>query len=326
MKFLAVDVGGSSTRATIVEADGTCVGFGTAGRGNPTSSSATDAVTAIVAATQTATAQAGCALAGLAAGTLGIAGGAGDAGVSLRGELRRAGLPAQLTFESDLLVAYHSGTLAAAGYGLVAGTGAAAVRIRDAHVEATCDGLGWLLGDRGSGFWIGHRAVLAATSALDQRGPTTVLVDLVLAKLGLQQTPERTNGGRSLALRQAVDAIYRLRPVELAHFAPLAFEAAAGSDDTATQIIADASDALAATLRAVVVPDIAGPLVLGGGILSRQPSVAQSIARHFDFVDTQIVTVHDGVVGAAVLALRRGGAPVDDTVFGRVQATLAELR
>ena len=86
------------------------------------------------------------------------------------------------------------------------------------------------------------------------------------------------------------------------------------------------SDALAATLCAVVVPDIPGPLVLGGGILSRQPSVAQSIARHFDFVDTQIVTVHDGIVGAAVLALRRGGAPVNDTVFGRIQATLAALR
>ena len=37
------------------------------------------------------------------------------------------------------------------------------MRVRGGQIEATCDGLGWLLGDGGSGFWIGHRAVLAAT-------------------------------------------------------------------------------------------------------------------------------------------------------------------
>jgi glucosamine kinase len=327
MKYLAVDVGGSSTRAAIVEADGTCVGYGTAGSGNPTSSSAADAVAAIVAATRTATAQAGSTRVGLAAATLGIAGAAGDTGAPLRDELISAGLPDQLTFESDLLAAYYSGSLSAEGYALVAGTGAAAVRVRGGQIEATCDGLGWLLGDGGSGFWIGHRAVLAATSALDNRGPATVLVDLVLAKLGLRRTAERANGGRSLALRQAVDAIYRLRPVELAQFAQLAFEAATDGDDAAVEIIADASEALAATLRAVVVPDIAGPLVLSGSILSRQPSVARSVVRHVDSVDdSQVVTVPDGIVGAAVLALRCGGVPVDETVFGRVQSSLATLR
>ncbi len=254
MKYLAVDVGGSSTRATIVDEDGTCSGYGRAGSGNPTSSSPADAVAAVVTAMHAAAAGAGIAPADVAAGVLGIAGAAGDTSGSLRVDLIRAGLPERLTFESDLLVAYYSGSLAAHGYALVAGTGAAAVRLRSGQIEATCDGLGWLLGDGGSGFWIGHRTLLAVTNALDDRGPPTALVDSVLAELGIERTSERGVGGRLTALRRVVDAVYSMRPVELARFAPLAFEAEALGDDVARQIVADAADALAATLGAVVVP------------------------------------------------------------------------
>ena len=240
MKYLAVDVGGSSTRAAIFEEDGRCIGFGKAGSGNPTSFDTATAVTAILDAAQAAIAKAGSKLGDLAGGVVGIAGAAGDTGPPLRVELIRAGLPERLQFESDLLVTYQSGSLAPEGYALVAGTGAAAVRIRGGRIEATCDGLGWLLGDGGSGFWIGHRAVLAATSSLDDRGPPTVLGDLVLSRLGVERTSERGPDGRLVGLRRAVDAVYRLRPVELASFAPLAFEAEALGDDVGCRIVAEA--------------------------------------------------------------------------------------
>jgi N-acetylglucosamine kinase-like BadF-type ATPase len=119
-----------------------------------------------------------------------------------------------------------------------------------------------------------------------------------------------------------------MRPVELARFAPLAFEAEAHGDDVARQIVVAAGDALAATLGAVTVPDIRGPLVLSGSILSRQPSVADRVVRSFDAIDgdPHVIIVPDGLVGAAVLALRHGAVPVDDTVFARVQTSLAALR
>ena len=59
MNYLAVDVGGTSTRAAVVAADGSCLGYGTAGSGNPTSFDTVTAVTAIVAATRTAMAAGG---------------------------------------------------------------------------------------------------------------------------------------------------------------------------------------------------------------------------------------------------------------------------
>jgi glucosamine kinase len=328
MKYLAVDVGGTSTRAVIVEADGTCVGYGTAGSGNPTSSGPAAALSSILTAARAATDQSGLTAAHLTAATVGIAGAGGATGPKLHAELVGAGLSANLTLEPDLLVAFHSGSIAGAGYALVAGTGSAAVRVRGGRIEATCDGLGWLLGDGGSGFWIGHRAVLAASSALDDRGPSTALVDLVLADLGIAKTGARDPSGRPSALQHLVSAVYQLRPVELARFAPLVFEAEAAGDDVARQIVDAAADALAATLAAVVVPDIAGPLVLSGSVLSRQPSVAGRIVESVRLSghDPKVVTVTDGLVGAVVLALRRAGVTVDDGVFARIQASLATLR
>lgn len=325
MKYLAIDVGGTSTRAVVVGEDGTCVGYGRAGSGNPTSSGTDNAVAAIVEASRCAMAHAGSAPAQIGAGVVGIAGANAETAEWLRVEVAKAGVPERLTFEADLLVAYLSGSLAADGYAIVAGTGAAAIRVRGGQIEAICDGLGWLLGDAGSGFWIGRRAVLAATRALDRRGPATLLTDLFTAQLGIEQIAERAPSGRGIALDQVVRAVYQMRPVDLARFAPLVFEAAEHGDEMALQIVADAAQALAATLAAVAVADISGPLVLGGSILSQQLAIAERVVRSLhDPAD--VITVSDGLAGAAVLALRHGGVDVDDTVFARIHASLSTLR
>jgi N-acetylglucosamine kinase-like BadF-type ATPase len=270
----------------------------------------------------------GLAAGDLAAATVGIAGAGGATGPRLHADLVDAGVSANLTLEPDLLVAFHSGSIAGSGYALVAGTVSAAVRVRDGRIEATCDGLGWLLGDGGSGFWIGHRAVLAASSALDDRGPPTALVGLVLADLGIDVTTSRDSSGRRSALQDLVGAVYQLRPIELAGLAPLVFEAEAAGDEIARRIVEEAADALTTTVAAVVVPDIAGPLVLSGSVLSKQPTVAARIVETVrrSGHDPTVITVTDGLVGAVVLALRRAGMAVDEAVFARIQSSLATLR
>lgn len=49
--FLAVDAGGTSTRSVLVTADGACLGYGTAGGGNPISSGTERAASAVITAT-----------------------------------------------------------------------------------------------------------------------------------------------------------------------------------------------------------------------------------------------------------------------------------
>jgi N-acetylglucosamine kinase-like BadF-type ATPase len=271
------------------------------------------------------------------AAVAGIAGAGTPAGAPLRQALAAAALP-EIAFEPDVLATYHSGTLAADGYAVVAGTGAIATRIRNSRIEVTCDGLGWLLGDGGSGFWIGRRVVRAAASALDGRRPMSALVDLVLAELGTAAGPargddrrgddRRGDDGRPLALRQLLDAVYQREAVELAKFAPLAFAAATRGDEAARQIVSDAADALATTMSTIVSPDVVGPVVLGGSILSRQRAIADAVvaAAQRCGVAGPVSTVPDGMVGAAVLALRRRGVTVDEVVFTRIHSSLAALR
>jgi glucosamine kinase len=327
VSYLAVDVGGTATRAVVVERDGRCTGYGKAGRGNPTSAGSADAAAAIVAASTAALEAAGRRSDDLVAAVAGIAGAGTPAGAPLRQALAAAALPA-IAFEPDVLATYHSGSLAADGYAVVAGTGAVASRIRDSKIDITCDGLGWLLGDGGSGFWIGRRVVRAAASALDGRRPMSTLVDLVLAELGTDAEPEAGEHGRPAALRRLLDAVYQREPVELARFAPLAFAAAARGDGAARQIVSDAADALATTMATIAAADVVGPIVLGGSILSQQPAIADAVvaAAQRCGVAGPVSTVPDGMVGAAVLALRHGGATVDEAVFARIQSSLAALR
>jgi N-acetylglucosamine kinase-like BadF-type ATPase len=61
-----------------------------------------------------------------------------------------------VVLEHDLLGVFHSGTAALDGYALIAGTGTVAARIRGGQLDRVVGGRGWLLGDAGGGFWIGH--------------------------------------------------------------------------------------------------------------------------------------------------------------------------
>ena len=365
---LAIDAGGTSTRAVLVAPDGTCVGYGRAGGGNPVSwgpeAAARSVAEAVAAAVEggrsrgylppadagavrlpgpAVMAMAGSSAAPAADGWTGVLAGAGVAADSVR-------------YESDLLATFCAGTAELHGYAVVAGTGSSAVRVIDGAVDGTTDGLGWLLGDGGSGFWIGHRAVRAALAAMDGRGAVTTLSELVLDALGIPEDVGVAPGGRPERLGLAVDALYRMRPVELSRFAVLAMAAAAAGDRVAAGILAEAERRLVDSLSAVHLPGHDGPVVLGGGIARRLPgfdavvvevvrswsgdplgdvsvpedatSVVGSGAPSVVVVGSgapSVVVVEDGSVGAGVLALRHAGFAVDHAVFGRLSTSVAEL-
>jgi glucosamine kinase len=326
--LVAVDAGGSSTRAVVLDSAGRCLGLGTAGSGNPVSSSPEGVALALGDAVRQATVSAGAPPASIAIAVVAMAGArsvlsAADPGHGgIAAGLQAAGVAAPFIVESDLLAMFCTGSAALEGHALVAGTGAAAIRVRDGGVEAVSDGTGWLLGDDGSGFWIGHRVVRAVVAALDGRGPSTGLTPLVLDRLGIVGTGE----SRPTSLSRLTEIVYGMRPVQLARFAPLAFTV--GDDEVAGAIVEGASQALARSLAAVVDNELDGPLVLGGSVLLHQESVASAVETSFRRQGGAgaVVRVADGVAGAAALALRHGGVDVDDAVFARIGASLADLR
>ena len=115
----------------------------------------------------------------------------------------------------------RTGCVVAAGTGVVTLAAGATKAVR-------VDGWGWILGDAGSGFWIGRRAIDMALRAYDGRGPETALLDLVradfgdpaLAYLALQADPRRV--ARTAAYARKVDAL-------------------AATDQVAAQVLRDAA-------------------------------------------------------------------------------------
>src|SRR5690606_32162851 len=87
------------------------------------------------------------------------------------------------------------------------------------RLERIVDAAGWLLGDLGSGYWLGHRAAMAVAAELDGRGERTALTPAVLDALAIERVDARSADSRPLDLRRVIDAVYDRRPIESAGFA-----------------------------------------------------------------------------------------------------------
>nr|BFE68804.1 hypothetical protein GCM10020092_021050 [Actinoplanes digitatis] len=188
----------------------------------------------------------------VAAGVVGVAGAAVTAdpriAAAFADEWAATGLNCPVTVVGDAVTAFAAGTAAPSGAVLIAGTGAVAARIGDRRVCRTADGLGWLLGDEGSGLWLGLRAVRAAARAWT--GPVVPAA----SPPGSPNTPRWTPatpwcGGPVVE-----------PPAAFAELAPLVCAAVAAGDPLAERLTAEAAARLVATLAELGPAD--GPVVL----------------------------------------------------------------
>ncbi|WP_406120912.1 N-acetylglucosamine kinase [Streptomyces sp. NBC_00989] len=231
-----------------------------------------------------------------------------NARAALTAALERLGIPAaRLRVCSDIEAAFASapGT-PADGLALVAGTGAVALRITDRRSTATVDGDGWLLGDDGSGFWIGRSAVRAALRMADGRGPTTVLAGSVGQALGVPDGELPTGGDWSHAHREAyrmhvLPAVMAELPIRLARFAPLVVEAAGEKDAVAEALLDEAADQLTDTVRALE-PGPGERIVATGGLLGPEGPLTAPLTARLHALGLTLDWVPDGCRGAVALA------------------------
>ena len=323
--LLAIDVGGSTSRATLVDTSGRCLGQGRNRGGNPASNTPEQAASAIISAVEDAVADAGGGPLDIALALIALAGPRAHVAQSrLEEAFRAVGLSGPLVFAGDLEAMLASVTAATDGYCIVAGTGAGAVRVRGGTIEAVVDAAGYLLGDLGSGYWIGHHAAIAVTADLEGRGPKTTLTPALLGAFGIQWTDEKTFTGRQVSLQQFVDAVYKIRPIELARFAPLVI--ANRSDPVAAGRLAQSEAYLLADFKMIFDPQMPGPVALGGGIaphLTGLPAMVAEVVRAAGHTP-DIRIAGDGSVGAVVLALRANGTKVGEATVKTVAASMAK--
>lgn len=293
---LGIDAGGTSSRAVLIDETGAVLGTGAAGPANPAGGDRETALSNMALSVERA-------LNGLDPGVIGAVC-AGTAGVlsvtdevrSLAAELRRRfRTDCDVELVSDAVIAFAAGSAAPDGTVVVSGTGAVAFGIRG-HLDPAkrSDGYGWLLGDGGSGFWIGREAVVAALRHIDGNGPGGRLVEAIISTV----SPGERRSGALIAQCMAE------APVRLARFASLVCEAAEGGDLVAKSIVTRAVDLLAETVDAVADPEL--PIVMTGSLLTRPTPVASLLRERLrlSYPKAGLTKATDPAIGAAWLAAR----------------------
>jgi N-acetylglucosamine kinase-like BadF-type ATPase len=193
---------------------------------------------------------------------------AGLAGAGRRSVVRRMivflseEFPAALTqVATDYEVALESAVGSATGVVLIAGTGSVAYGRNAAGETARAGGYGPLLGDEGSAFEIGRRAVAAVARSRDMDAPVTVMAEMISAALDCPDWDDLM-----LRIMKNPDDVFpKLFPV---------VAAAANSEDSAAKEIMFASAIGLGNLAMIVIRRLGMkgqqfPLVKCGGVFGR---------------------------------------------------------
>jgi glucosamine kinase len=245
---LGVDAGGSGTRAALV-VDGVVTRRLTAGPFNfLLYEGGVDQMAALAREAQPAA---------MGIGVPGIAREPGGTQAFGRAIAEASGVPTLAA--PDATVAWLGAFLGDPGIIVSAGTGSVAVGGSSPDRLVRVGGHGHLIGDEGSAYWIGRRALRAALAAAEQAGPPTGLLDAILAA---------TAG----TLDQFVLRVQRA-PADrtiLTGLTPLVARLAEGpeADPVAQKIIADAAAALAGLAGALRARFGDLPVAGSGGVLS----------------------------------------------------------
>jgi glucosamine kinase len=179
---LGVDGGATKTLAAVLDIETREIHIGHGGPSNQDAVGAAAAVRALLEAADEAIAQAGISADRLAAAVLAIAG--TDTEAIVRNV--RAVRTEDWLVVNDVVAAWASATGAGPGVAVIAGTGSNVFGVGPHDVPWRAGGWGHLLGDEGSGYWLGIHSIKAALDDREASGPETALTERAPAFFGLQ--------------------------------------------------------------------------------------------------------------------------------------------
>ncbi len=254
---LGIDGGGSKTIAVIVDAEGNELGRGQADSSNHGVVGLQHAISHIYSAIKEAKQAAGITEA-LSTAWLGLAGiDSPNEHQLIFPHVQSVAQKVHLTNDADLVLSALDDLV---GIALIAGTGSTTLG-RDRHgASKRVGGWGHIIGDEGSGYDIGCKALQAAVRAADGRGEATMLLDYILQHWHISDVNDILN-----KVYQHTDN------AKIARLSSLVFTAAREDDYMAKQIVQHAANELALAVIALSqqldFKDISLPIALGGGLL-----------------------------------------------------------
>ena len=298
---LGLDAGGTHVTALLADAAGQTLGQGRGGPANPRAVPWPAVEAALREAAEAAFAQAGWPWQPPRVAVVGMAGATTPALQASFGErLQAAGLAERVRVVEDARIAVAGATESGEGVILISGTGVNAFGVYQGRT-ARASGWGYLVGDEGSGFDIGRRALQAVLWAYDGRGPATQLTPALLAAWDAP-TPE-----------QLLDHIYII-PVprdRIAALAQLVAQVARDGDAVAGAIYAEGGRQLglaaAAVVRRLGLDGATATIALVGGVfqagaLITEP-IRQTLHSQLGFTPALVTPLHPPAYGAVRLAL-----------------------
>jgi N-acetylglucosamine kinase-like BadF-type ATPase len=311
---LGVDGGGTRTVALVANEKGRVLGRGESGSANYHTSGLTRASEAINRAVEMALADAGLVSQALSAAFFGIAG--IDRPVDrhvMSGIIARTGLTCPVYMEHDAVAALAGATGGRPGVVVIADTWSMAFG-EDGHGHRVrSGGYGPILGDEGSGYDIGRKALIAALRAHDGRGPATVLSERIRKRFALDD------------MTDLVTLVYGepapLQRTEIAALSALVIEAAREGDAVAREILRVAGRELGLAAAAVLkrlqweegkpVPVVGLGNIFEAGSTLTLP-MEQVIRSAYPRVE-MCQAKHTPAYGAVLLALRTLGIHLEET-------------
>jgi glucosamine kinase len=221
--YVGVDGGGTKCRAKLYDHQGELLGEGTAGAANAARDllkSQDSVMRAVLLAVQDAN------LTTKVLKNLHVAAGLAGANLpTVQAKMQAWQHPyANFNVTSDLIASCYGAHGGEDGALLIVGTGSSAVRLQN-NTFNQYGGYGFLLGDQGSGAWLGRQAVAATLKAHDGIVPISALHHAVLTELGVSQPSE------------LVETMINAQPLEFAKLAPLVLKQAESDDAAALQIV-----------------------------------------------------------------------------------------
>jgi len=225
------------------------------------------------------------------------------------GIMRRIGAHARTVVVNDALVALEAGAPGAPGVVIISGTGSIAYGRNARNEGARSGGWGHVLGDEGSGYWIGRAALRAVLREADRRGPRTALTPLLLQHFGVSEA------------QHLIHEVYQntLRPAAIGSLARSVQTAFSGGDEAASGILRAAADELESSgvsvARRLGMSDEVFPFILAGGIFRAVPWLREEMQRRLPLAvpnSTAYLLDREPAAGAVSFALQeaRGGARI----------------
>jgi N-acetylglucosamine kinase-like BadF-type ATPase len=299
---LGIDAGGTKTVCLLAERDGTIVSEARAGGANLQAVGELEVEKVLHRVMEEAIGDRPIVPTAICLGMAGVD--REDDAAVVRAIMRRIGYKAQVTVTNDALVALVAGAGYDPGIVIIAGTGSIAYGRNARGDAARAGGWGYVLGDEGSGYWIGRLALRAVVRQADGRGRPTGLTPRILKHFGVQQPQD------------LIHEVYYsgMRPSAIAMVAAHVQAAFDERDETAVTILENGARELVACAASVAtrlhMRDDAFRFVLAGGMFRAVPWLTTALTAQLPHIAPQ-ATVQplevEPAYGAVLLARAQAG-------------------